>query len=63
MAGDWLGSLGPEDPATVEHRARWVVRLLTSLLMFPGRDEADEKAMVEEFVVPILTPAASVPNG
>ncbi|MEY8015157.1 TetR/AcrR family transcriptional regulator [Mycobacterium servetii] len=63
LAAAFLDSLGPEDPATVERRARWLVRVLTSLLMFPGRDEADEKAMVEEFVVPILTPAASVPNG
>jgi hypothetical protein len=33
-----------------------VVRVLTSLLMFPGLDEADERAMLEEFVVPIVTP-------
>lgn len=39
-------------------RARWVVRMLTSLLMFPGRDEADERAMIAEFVVPIVTPAS-----
>jgi hypothetical protein len=25
------------------------------LLMFPGQDEADERAMIEEFVVPIVT--------
>ncbi|MXI80238.1 hypothetical protein GR254_08060 [Mycobacterium tuberculosis] len=40
-------------------RARWVVRMLTSLLMFPGRDEADERAMIAEFVVPIVTPASA----
>jgi hypothetical protein len=32
-----------------------VVRVITSLLMFPGQDEADERAMIEEFVVPIVT--------
>ena len=32
----FLNSLGPEDPAAVERRARWVVRVLTSLLMFPA---------------------------
>lgn len=40
-------------------RACWVVRMLTSLLMFPGRDEADERAMIAEFVVPIVTPASA----
>jgi hypothetical protein len=26
-------------------------------LVFPGHDEADERAMLEEFVVPIVVPA------
>ena len=56
LAAAFVNSLGPEDPAVVERRARWVVRVLTSLLMFPGLDEADERAMLEEFVVPIVTP-------
>jgi hypothetical protein len=30
--------------------------VIVSLLMFPGRDEADERSMIEEFVVPIVTP-------
>ena len=55
LAAAFVNSLGAEDPATVERRARWVVRVITSLLMFPGHDEADERAMIEEFVVPILT--------
>jgi AcrR family transcriptional regulator len=59
LAVGLLRSLGPEDPATVERRARWTVRVIISLLMFPGRDEADERAMIDEFVVPILTPAAA----
>lgn len=59
LAAAFLSSLGPEDPATVERRARWVVRVITSLLMYPGRDDADERAMIEEFVVPIVTPAAA----
>ncbi len=57
LAAAFVGSLGPEDPAVVERRARWMVRVLTSLLMFPGADEADERAMLEEFVVPIVAPA------
>jgi len=59
LAAAFLNSLGPEDAAVVERRARWVVRVITSLLMFPGRDEADERAMVEEFVVPIVTPVSA----
>jgi AcrR family transcriptional regulator len=59
LAAAFVGSLGPEDSDVVERRARWVVRVLTSLLMYPGRDEADERAMIEEFVVPIVTPVAA----
>ena len=58
LAASFVDSLGPEDPGVVERRARWVVRVLTSLLMYPGRDVADERAMIEEFVVPIVTPTA-----
>jgi AcrR family transcriptional regulator len=49
-------SLAPDDPKVVEHRARWLVRVMTSLALFPGRDEDDERAMLEEFVVPIVVP-------
>jgi AcrR family transcriptional regulator len=59
LAAAFVNSLGPEEPAIVERRARWVVRVITSLLMFPGHDEADERAMIEEFVVPIVTPASA----
>ena len=50
-------SLGADDQAIAESRARWLVRVITSLLIFPGRDVADEQAMIEEFVVPIVMPA------
>ena len=59
LAAAFVDSLGPEDPAVVRRRARWVVRVLTSLLMFPGQDEADERAMIEEFVVPIVAPVSA----
>jgi AcrR family transcriptional regulator len=65
LAAAFVNSLGPEEPAVVERRARWVVRVITSLLMYPGQDEAEERAMIEEFVVPIVTPVsvrASVPH-
>ncbi len=50
-------SLAPDDPLVVAHRARWLVRVMTSLFLFPGHDEADERAMLEEFVVPMVVPA------
>lgn len=55
LAAAFVNSLGLNDAAAVERRARWVVRVITSLLMFPGQDDADERAMIAEFVVPIAT--------
>lgn len=59
LAAAFLHSLGPDDPAVVERRARWTVRVIVSLLTYPGRDQADERAMIEEFVVPIVTPVSA----
>ncbi|CAM4470937.1 transcriptional regulator BetI [Mycobacterium basiliense] len=59
LAAAFLQSLGPEDPATAQRRARWTVRAIISLLMFPGHDQLDERAMIEEFVVPVVAPVAS----
>jgi hypothetical protein len=63
LAAAFLGSLGHslslEDAATVERRARWAVRVIISLLMFPGHDEADERALIEEFVVPTVSPVSA----
>jgi len=47
----YLAALGVED---AERRARWLVRVMVSLLVFPGRDEADERAMLTEYVLPTL---------
>jgi AcrR family transcriptional regulator len=47
----YLTALGVGD---VERHARWLVRIMVSLLVFPGRDDADERAMLEEFVLPSL---------
>ena len=60
LAAAFVTSLGADGPASVERRARWLVRMITSLLIFPGRDDADEQAMVEEFVVPVLAAAHSM---
>lgn len=35
--------------------ARWLTRVIVSLLAAPGRDAADERAMLEEFVAPVIT--------
>ncbi|VEG57187.1 TetR family transcriptional regulator [Mycolicibacterium aurum] len=56
-------SLGPDDADLVAHRARWLVRVMTSLMLFPGHDEADERSMLEEFVVPIVLPKRSADHG
>ena len=45
-----LGGRGPAD--VVDRRARWLLRALTSLLIMPGRDADEERAMIEEFLVP-----------
>ena len=58
LTAGFLLSLHPDDPAAVHRRARWLVRVLTSLLIFPGRDAEDERAMLEEFVVPMVCPVA-----
>lgn len=51
---------GPD--AAVEHRARWLVRIMVSLLVFPGTDEDDERAMLAEFVAPLVV-GAPTPAG
>jgi AcrR family transcriptional regulator len=59
LTAAFLNSLGTEDADAIDRRARWLVRVITSLLIFPGNDEADEKQMLEEFVVPIAVGTAA----
>lgn len=54
MTAAFLSSVGVADE---QRRARWLVRVLVSLLITPGRDEADERDMLAEFVIPVLAPA------
>ncbi len=35
-------------------RARWMVRVVISLLALPGESESEERALVERFVAPPL---------
>ncbi|MFJ4652515.1 TetR/AcrR family transcriptional regulator [Nocardia sp. NPDC088792] len=37
--------------------ARWLTRIIVSLLSSPGRDEDEERTMLEEFVVPLVVRA------
>jgi AcrR family transcriptional regulator len=52
-----LGSPTDADDADVGRRARWLVRVMVSLLVFPGDDEADERAMLADFVAPLVVEA------
>jgi AcrR family transcriptional regulator len=38
-----------------EAAARWLVRVVVSLLIVPGRDDAEERELVERFIVPALS--------
>ncbi len=46
-----LGTTVVADPED----ARWLVRVILSLLTVPGRDAADEQALVERYVAPRVT--------
>lgn len=54
MVTTFLSALGTDDTEAMQQRARWVVRVMTSLLSFPGRDADDERAMLMQFVVPVV---------
>jgi AcrR family transcriptional regulator len=47
---DTLGLRLVDDPLA----ARWLLRVVVSLLLMPGHDEAEERALVERFVAPML---------
>ena len=53
MVAAFLGDR--EAPDTVR-RARWLLRVVLSLLAMPGASEAEERAMIREFVVPVVVP-------
>lgn len=55
----FLRSLGLDG---VEPRARWLIRVMVSLLVFPGRDDVEERAMLEDFVLPPVMAATPGPG-
>ncbi|MGW4771238.1 TetR/AcrR family transcriptional regulator [Nocardia sp. NPDC004278] len=49
------GLLPPTTDPERSRLARWLARIIMSLLTAPGRDDADERAMLEQFVAPVVT--------
>ena len=47
---DTLGLGFVDDPLA----ARWLLRVVVSLLLMPGHDEAEERALLERFVAPMV---------
>ncbi|QCQ91706.1 TetR/AcrR family transcriptional regulator [Rhodococcus sp. SGAir0479] len=56
LGTSFLADVWNADDAEIARRARWLVRAIVSLLTVPGRDDDDERAMVEQFLVPVLVP-------
>lgn len=63
MTAGFLLSVDSGDVASARRQARWLVRVLTSFLSVPGRDADEERAMLEEFVVPLMLPTQSRSGG
>jgi hypothetical protein len=49
------------DETQARQLGSWLVRVTVSLLTVPGRDEADERAMLEQFVAPLVNSFAVSP--
>jgi AcrR family transcriptional regulator len=58
LVSGFVQSLGVDDADTAGRQARWLLRVMTSLLMFPGRDEAEERGILADFVVPLVISGA-----
>ncbi|GAB4588880.1 TetR/AcrR family transcriptional regulator [Nocardia sp. IFM 10818] len=54
IAGGLFTSAGLTDPER-SRLARWLTRIIVSLLAAPGRGDEDERAMLVEFVAPVIT--------
>ncbi|HEU5005759.1 MAG TPA: helix-turn-helix domain-containing protein [Jatrophihabitantaceae bacterium] len=52
------GFLGENAGEHAQRRARWMVRMIVSLLAMPGTDPADERELLERFVRAVLDDAA-----
>ncbi|CAM4224417.1 Bacterial regulatory proteins, tetR family [Mycobacterium basiliense] len=50
-----LAGLAAGDPQSVEWAAKWIVRVVLSLMYWPGEDDDAERRLVEMFVAPAFT--------
>ncbi len=57
LTAGFLLSLTDDGVPAARRRARWLVRVLTSFLTVPGRDAEDERTMLAEFVIPLMSRA------
>ncbi|MGV9862445.1 TetR/AcrR family transcriptional regulator [Rhodococcus koreensis] len=53
LGAAFLGQAGFSGAET-SRKARWLVRVIVSLLTVPGIDDADERTLLEQFVAPAL---------
>jgi AcrR family transcriptional regulator len=56
LGAAFLADISDVDDLEITRRARWLVRAIVSLLTVPGIDADDERAMVEQFLVPAVLP-------
>ncbi|MDH6283171.1 TetR/AcrR family transcriptional regulator [Prescottella agglutinans] len=56
LGASFLADVRNADDVEIARRARWLVRAIVSLLTVPGTDADDERAMVEQFLVPAVLP-------
>ena len=56
LAASFLGSSADVDDDT-RLRSEWLVRSIVSLLVTPAGSPADERALVERFVAPVVVPS------
>lgn len=64
-AGDAGEGAGADVDLDVTARARWLVRVIVSLLAVPGGEEAEERELLRRFVAPVVAqpPGASGATG
>lgn len=56
IAASLFTSHPPTEPSDLPLLARWLTRVIVSLLTVPGRDESEERTMLDHFIAPLLTP-------
>lgn len=57
IAASLFGAETLADDGDLSLLARWLTRVIVSLLTVPGRDEAEEREMLRRFIAPLVTAA------